>query len=69
MAAASTGGFATNAREPRRPDSSPSKAAKISVLAGLCALKYFARANRAAVPDALSSAPLTTWPFRTPMWS
>ena len=69
MDAASTGGAATNARAPRRPDSSPSNAAKISVLAGLCALKYFASANSAAVPDALSSAPLATWPFRTPMWS
>ena len=52
---------------PRSPDSSPSKAAKISEFAGLCALKYFASANSAAVPDALSSAPLNTWPFRMPM--
>ena len=53
-----TGGFSTNAFAPSKPSSSPSNSAKIIEFSGGCALNHLAIASTAAVPDALSSAPL-----------
>ena len=65
--AAGTGGCVTKDFDPHSPASSASKAAKMTVCSGRCSLKYLPNANSAAVPDALSSAPLKTSPLRTPM--
>ena len=44
--------------EPLKPNSSLSKAAKITECLGGLFLKYSAKANKALIPEALSSAPL-----------